>query len=387
VFLWICISSLSLACSPSKDGKPEEKVPDVYPEAVENYNYIIGTQTIGASYQFTEENRLVETAKQILLMGSNILKISLGEGYEYSYEMFEKDAAMKELLSMDFKYYFFWVYTPKVDWANGLSAQESQIEYENLYKLAEYLLKNCAGKEFYLGHWEGDWHLTDMNGNMQTVNPVKIQGMIDWYNIRQKAIEDAKAANTGSDVKIYHYCEVNRVYDALKYGFDRIVNKVLPHTNVDFVSYSSYDAIGSSKYESLEKDMHSALNYIEENMKSKPGITGRRVFIGEYAFSGRNLGAQAQDSRTRMVMKAALKWGCPFILYWEMYNNEIEDQGGHVGYWLINDKGIKQSVYYTHSDFYKAMKKQVYTYNAQNGHLPSQAEYLENAVKYFDAVK
>jgi len=40
-------------------------------------NYVIGTQTIGASYQFTKEPKLVETARAILAMGSSTLKFSL----------------------------------------------------------------------------------------------------------------------------------------------------------------------------------------------------------------------------------------------------------------------------------------------------------------------
>ena len=41
------------------------------------YNYAIGTQTIGAAYQFTQEPRLVETARAILELGSTTLKFSL----------------------------------------------------------------------------------------------------------------------------------------------------------------------------------------------------------------------------------------------------------------------------------------------------------------------
>jgi hypothetical protein len=396
-FLLICISLLPYACSSDDNNNPEEEqFPDVFPEAVERYNYIVGTQTIGVTYQFTQDSKLIETAKQIRLMGSNILKISLAfdvydlpaQSLNFSHEVFEKDASFKEVLSMDFRYYLFWVYAPKVrtSFLNGLSELESQNEYENMYTLADYLLKNCTGseKEFYIGNWEGDWHLTGSNANLQTVSPERIQGMTDWLNIRQKAIEDAKAANPGSDVKIYHYCEVNLVIGAMRSGFDRVVNKVLPNTNVDFVSYSSYDVLGSSTdYELLERDMHLSLNYIEQNMKPKAGITGKRAFIGEYAFPSRAFGVQAQDIRTRMVMKAGLKWGCPFILYWEMYNNEVDAQG-HTGNWLIDDKGAKQPAYYTHRNFCTAMKKYVYKYNKENGHLPSREEYLLNAVKFFE---
>ena len=45
---------------------------------VDAFNYVIGTQTIGATYKFTQESVLVETARAILDMGSNILKIHDG---------------------------------------------------------------------------------------------------------------------------------------------------------------------------------------------------------------------------------------------------------------------------------------------------------------------
>src|SRR3989339_1932582 len=41
------------------------------------FNYVIGTQTIGARYKFTDEPVLIETANQILAMGSNIIKFAL----------------------------------------------------------------------------------------------------------------------------------------------------------------------------------------------------------------------------------------------------------------------------------------------------------------------
>ena len=388
-FFSLLILSGTVACSTSKDGAAEEGgpvLPADYPEEVESYNYAIGTQTIGPSYGFTEDTRLVETAKQILEMGSNIMKttLSLAPGYEYCDRMLEQDESYRAILEMDFRYYFFWVYS-SVDtaWTDGLSEEEKDAEYENMYRLADYLLKTFdgSGKEFFLGHWEGDWHLTDTDGNVQTVDKDRIRGMIDWYDVRQKAVDDAKAANPDSDVEVWHYSEVNRVMDALDKGYDRIVNKVLPETDVDYVSYSSYDAISSDTYGSLSETLHRALNAIAGALKPKAGIEGKRVFIGEYGFSFRTCGATDQNLRSRMVMKAALEWGCPFVLYWEMYNNEIGSDGSQTGFWLINDKGVKQPVWYTHYNFYNKMKGWVWQYLRDNGSLPSREVFNEEACK------
>jgi len=381
-----CYSS----CAEDKDtGKAPSTAPaypDSYPDEVENYNYVLGTQSISPTYGFTGETRLVETAKMIRQMGSNIMKteIPLSEERTYSYQVLENDASFSSILQMDFRYYFFWVYSSyKTSWTDGLSEKESQEEYENMYSLADYLLKTFkgTGKEFYLGHWEGDWHLTDMNGNVEQVATARLEGMIDWYTIRQKAVDDAEAANPDSDVKVWHYCEVNRVFDALDKGYDRIVNKVLPYVDVDYVSYSSYDAIGDKSFEGISKKLDKALNALEASMKPKEGIPGKRVFIGEYGYSYQAVGQTDQNRYSVMVAKAALEWGCPFCLYWEMYNNEIDGSGNQVGFWMIDHQGVKQLIYYTHAEFYKQMKNWVYDYYTVNDCLPTRSEFSAQALE------
>ncbi|MDR1525659.1 MAG: hypothetical protein LBS79_10475, partial [Tannerella sp.] len=47
-----------------------------------DYNFVVGTQTIGAIYKFTEKPVLIETAERIIAMGSNILKISLNPAWQ-----------------------------------------------------------------------------------------------------------------------------------------------------------------------------------------------------------------------------------------------------------------------------------------------------------------
>ena len=44
------------------------------------FNYRVGTQTFGVQYQFADETKLVETARAILGMGSDILKCGFGSG-------------------------------------------------------------------------------------------------------------------------------------------------------------------------------------------------------------------------------------------------------------------------------------------------------------------
>ena len=65
-----------------------------------------------------------------------------------------------------------------------------------------------------MGHWEGDWHLT--YSARDKVTPTKSQGMINWLNVRQRAIDDAKRDTKSNDVHLYQYTEVNLVQKGMK---------------------------------------------------------------------------------------------------------------------------------------------------------------------------
>ena len=178
------------------------------------------------------------------------------------------------------------------------------------------------------------------------------------------------------DVKVYCYLEVNRVVDAIE-GKVRVTNAVLPKTQVDFVSYSSYDAINPDRLEET-------LNYIQAHLPPKPGIPGKRVFIGEYGFPGCQYSPREQDERARRVMREGLAWGCPFVLYWEMYNNEVPN-GKQAGFWMIDDRNVKQPVYHTHQRFYEKARRYVADFQKTHSRLPSREEFAQEAIPWLAA--
>jgi hypothetical protein len=203
--------------------------------------------------------------------------------------------------------------------------------------------------------------------------------MIAWLNVRQKAIDDAKRETKASDVKLYHYTEANLVQKGIK-GGKCLVNDVLPHTPVDYVSYSSYDTI-NPHMGNVRKPLHEALDYIESKLPRKTGIEGKRVFIGEYGFALDGARTpQNQDLYARDVCRAGLEWGCPFVLYWEMYCNE-NPEGKHRGFWLIDDKNRKQPFYHTLSTYYATIKRTVAEFKKEHGRLPTDSELRKKAIE------
>lgn len=358
---------------------------------IDRFNYVVGTQTIGASYQFTSQPRLVETAQAILDMGSNVLKFRLAgmrkkgdgdTGLHTLTELARDDAANRAVLQMPFAYYVIWTYTSEGgNWRGGYAQADQAKEYKEFYEFACYLLRtfNRSDKTFFLGHWEGDWMLRGLGNRTDEdkVTPAAIQGMIDWLNVRQRALDDAKRDTPHQNVAMFHYTEANLVTLA-RQGRKTVANDVLPKTNVDYVSYSSYDTQHSPA------QLKASLDYLESKLPNKPGIAGKRVFIGEFGFPAEKYPPAKQDEMSRQVMRAGLEWGCPLVLYWEMYNNEVDKSGKQRGFWLIDDHGMKQPIYETHQRFYQQARQYLKDFQKSHVRLPSDDEFRREAVKWLD---
>ncbi|MBN1480839.1 hypothetical protein JXA70_11240 [candidate division KSB1 bacterium] len=360
LLLFFCLTKMN--CTQS--AKP------VALDFIASYNTVLGTQTIGAVYQFSDDTDLVETARRIREMDSNILKISLDtkkypgtpDGEYTLSELVTDESSFKAVFDMDFAYYHLWAY-PRDDswyWIDGMDSLEVALEYEAIYNLAATLLQQYSGsgKVFYIGHWEGDWHLVDDYNRNQTPSAVRLQGTIDWMNIRQKAVDDAKAQTPHKNVQLYHYTEVNLVRKSMD-GDVAWTSHVLPFINPDYVSWSCYESLGGiSTVEDARVKLWPVLDYIESKLEAKSNVPGKRVWIGEYGFPfGRFRDSDPQTPNEQNIMslavaQAALEWGTPFCLYWEFYNNVIENNR-HAGFWMVDSANVEQPVYTSHKNYYE----------------------------------
>ncbi len=336
-------------------------------KAVENYNYIIGTQAFSPRYQFTEKDPLFEIADCISAMGSNSIKFSVSS-----------DDTVDRVIDAhpELRYIFMW-YRSNHTFRDGYSAEEAEADYTAIYQFTKHLLTayNGTDREFYLGHWEGDWYYLDnYNGAQTTVSDTVTQGMIDWLNNRQKAIDDAKADTPHEQVEVWGYVEINRPADAYFNGYDRVVNRVLPHTNVDYVSYSAYDSMDRTL-----RDVQKILAYIYEQLPEKAGVEGPRVFIGEVGTPAASVDFDPEEHRDRNLKNIAKYLRCEvkFVLYWQMYCNEVLEDGRIRGFWLINDQNEKQPLYYSFETILADAKVYVADFLRANGRVPTNAEYRD----------
>jgi hypothetical protein len=374
------------------------------PFELADYNFVVGTQMIGSKYKFTKDTYLVEQAKQIRGMGSNILKISLGKGYpkvypdikpksgvETTLDVIKTQKDFRKIMDMDFKYIFMWVHTlTDVKWGKPMSIEDKMIIYREMYELSEYLLETYSGsgKTFLIGNWEGDWLLHGTGNRDKDPGDEKIQAMTEWFKIRQAAIDDAKRKVNHKGVELYHYVEVNLVKKGMA-GQRCISESILAEANPDLVSYSSYEAIKNhADYESLKSTLAGIMDYMESKLSPKEGIPfERRVFIGEYGYQVSKFNSEAQQNQqTKEVMLASLELNLPFTLHWELYNNEYTDKGVSKGMSLISEEGEFKEVYYLHKNFYIQMNDYLLAYKKDHGVYPSNTQFREVAIKTLKAL-
>jgi hypothetical protein len=356
------------------------------------FNYILGTQAIGGRYQFTEKPALIEAAEVIRDMGATTIKFALpsdrfNADVRTITDLVSRDPVYRQVLDMPFAHFQMWVNAhAEGAWSKGLKPAQVIEEYRHVHDLAAHLLRTYSGtgKAFYLGHWEGDNMLRGdigKKGNAKMADSVRAQGFIDWLKTRQQAVNDAKRDTPHQDVQVWHYTEVNHPTISLLENRPTLANRVLPFVPVDFVSYSAYDS------QSDPMLLRDTFDYLQARLEPKPGISGKRVFIGEYGFWTQKEGKpqntpQEQNQRSLEVIRIALDWGCPFILYWQLYNNETDADGSHRGFWMIDDKGVKQPVYETHRCYFEWARKHVAEIIARTGRPPTDAEFRQAALDY-----
>ncbi len=363
-------------------------------------NMLLGTQAIGGRYHFTTEEPLMESAKLIAELGSRIMKFAISKqasfgkvkanvlnnelGLQTLAEIAAKDPTHRAVLDMPFTHFFIWAYPFTTHGTAGtFKAAERDSEYREMYDFTAHLLRTYSGtgKSFYLGHWEGDWHLRPHFDPKQPIPEHFGDNFIAWLKVRQQAIDDAKRDTPHQNVEVWHYTEANLVEPYLK-GGQCLANDILPQVDVDFVSYSCYDSLQRV----IRDDLHATLDHLESKLKPKPGIPGKRVFIGEYGFPARRYSPEVQNQKSIETMIAALEWGCPFVLYWELYDNEgTPEKPG--GFWLIDERNEKQPIWHTHQRYFAWARKHIADIQQRTGKQPTEAEFSAAALEYLRGLK
>lgn len=383
---------------------------------VEALPHVLGSQQFGTQYSFGESGiRTVDYARATLRQGNRVVKFRLSNKYANTdgftavsglnslIKLVRDQPEVKAILDMPMTDYIFWVSTFAVpSWqsqldGNGLKPDKETAIYNEVKAMVSYLLTTYSGtgKRFYVGNWEGDWMLSgDFRDDPNTIPQNRIQGMIDWANIRQKAVDDAKAETPHSDVDVWFYLEMNKA-DWMRENLPCVANSVIPAMpKLDMISISSYSVHKDSGAPASNARIHSDLDRVQALFDAKPdaSIPGSRLMIGEYGWTYNstkynNLEEFADDHIT--TARSYLSWQggtLRFILQWQFFNQATSDNGASKEMSQIGPSNDLRPLYYMHENLNRSMRRWAEDYYLRTGGLPSDRAYADQADHFLATV-
>jgi hypothetical protein len=159
---------------------------------------------------------------------------------------------------------------------------------------------------------------------------------------------DALRRDGRAYVRVYHAAKVNLVVASMEQNRPGLVNAVLPHTKLDLVSYSAWDS--ATAHFQDPNILRRALDFIAKNAPDSPDFGDKNVYIGEFGMPENEFGVEKIQQAVPAAVNTALDWGCPYIVYWQVYCNELRPGKGPApvksnddvrGFWLIRPDGSK----------------------------------------------
>ncbi len=329
---------------------------------------VIGVTHVSGAYHLTEKDFLAEGADQILALGSRVIKLYLTvppasnparRAYPFNSQWPRTRTLVELARTPYFRYVFNKPFTTYIlttyaagrgehYWREGVTDAQASDEQRQLYQLARHLLTayRGTGKTFVLQHWEGDWAIRGGFDPKTDPTPRAVEGMIRWLGARQAGVDRARAELGQDGVRVFHAAEVNLVKIALRDGRPTVSNQVLPHTRVDLVSYSAWDTQGDPQ------EFRAALDYIARQVPDRAPFGHRNVYVGEFGLPENDRPLPEVQRTVRNVLSTALDWGCPYVVYWQLYCNElrsvptadrrpVKSNDDVRGFWLIRPDGTK----------------------------------------------
>ena len=345
-----------------------------YGQPAKDVRDVVGVTHVAGKYHLTDKDFLNEGADQVLALGSRVIKVWFWAGvggrvpdsYPYNSQWPKvrslvegaRTPYFQELFRKPFTTYILVAASLGRDeayWRKGITEAQKKDEQRQFYELAKHLLTEYkgTGKTFVLQHWEGDWLVRGNYKGDEEPAPAALANMAEWLNARQAGVNQARAEVGRQGVRVYHAAEVNRVVQSMRAGLPNMVNKVLPYTPVDLVSYSAWDS--ATEHSSDPGILREALDFIAANAPDSVDFGSRNVYVGEFGMPENVYSLDKVRTAIPNAVRTALDWGCPYIIYWQLYCNELKAPNAKVplvgathaspvqvrGFWLIRPDGTK----------------------------------------------
>ena len=319
----------------------------------------LGVTHAAGRYSLGGDDFILEGADEILKIGSRVFKGWLDDDPRNVYRFgrpLPKVGSLVELVSTPsyqalfarpFTAYIFEVYqwgAPRHYWLDQARPEWFVEEERQIEELATHLLTRYAGtgKTFVFQNWEGDWAVRGHSNPDDIPDQRAFDGMLRWMDARQRGVERARRRVGADDVLVLNALEVNLVEHALD-GKQCVTNSVFPRSSCDLYSYSAWDtALNPERFAA-------ALAHMHEMAPRSELISGTNVIVGEFGCAEINAGSDAAAAVVKSQATAALDFGCPWVVYWQLFDDSCtETPNGPTncsGFWLLKPDGRPGAAY------------------------------------------
>ena len=252
------------------------------------------------------------------------------------------------------------------------SEREEKLVREQIAALAEWLYARYGDRQktVILANNETDEKLLDIANYTGSIE-LAAANLRAWLGARQAAVAAARARHPNAALQLFHAVEVSLVNlqlvadggifrKAPRPGVNALAH-VLPEIEFDLVSYSSYEST-NSPYRTQDPDtpppaagerLLRDLDRIREATRGSVSAAGRRQFhdrfvmIGELGYSRdrfEHLETGGVKPRLRASLAAALDWGCPYIVLWQVFDAP-RSGGAAWGFGLYDRRGQPPAIH------------------------------------------
>ncbi|GAB6185815.1 hypothetical protein [Thermopirellula anaerolimosa] len=319
----------------------------------------LGVTHVDGKYCLSDSPFLLEGADAIAELGVQVIKLYLSlnpDGSSLQKYPFHTDwppcrtleeladsPPFREVFSRPFRVFVLTVYRPGVSagyWLRGISADQEREEQEAIYRIAAYLMRTHrgTGKTFVFQNWEGDWAVRGHFDRNQAPSSEALNAMSRWLAARQRGVEQARRENSQSDVRVYHAVEVNLLRPTIEQGMPCVLTHVVPEVRPDLVSYSAWDTQNDPEL------FRKSLDFIAQYAPDSAAFGKKNVYVGEFGLPENEHSREQVTQLIRNVVSVSVDWGCPWVIYWQVYCNEarrlpVRESQDVRGFWLIRPDG------------------------------------------------
>ena len=368
---------------------------------------VLGVAHAGGKYWHLGDDYLNEGAIQIENLGSRTMKVFMGNNYAASHYVWNSNwPVVTDLKGLAETPYFNTLFSRAnldtfiidatefacnngtVKWKDGMVQAELDAIYSEMYAFVYYLRESFPGKTFVIQNWEGD------NAYGTPVDPILAdQGMIDWLNERQNAINQAKASTPDSTTDVWGAAEFNwlPVPYMLSSKAHYVLHNVIPSTQMDLYSLSNYL---TEKNDGREDDILAILDYMDSYCPDSAAFGNKNLYFGEFGAKENQLGEGLPAAEKELLqsqiagrqIEQALKWGVRYLVFWAIYDNVLQDgvilgageeaeNSELLGNWLIRPDNTYPQIYHMFKDIMaRDLSTYATVYELENQRLDSTTE-------------